>query len=200
MTRLSLIGASLVSGAVAALGHAPFGLWPLALIGFAALAFLVARSDRPTLAAWAGGTGYFALALHWIVEPFMVDAATHGWMAPFALVLLAAGLALFWGLAGWVSARLGGNRAMAWAVCLTAGEFVRGHVFTGFPWALPAYIWADTDLRLLASIVGPYGLTLLTLALTSAVVMDAGRPRVRTPLLVGAGFLALALGAGLLAG
>jgi apolipoprotein N-acyltransferase len=29
----------------------------------------------------------------------MVDAKEQGWMAPFALVLMAGGLALFWGLA-----------------------------------------------------------------------------------------------------
>lgn len=180
MSRLSLIGLSFGSGALAALGHAPFGLWYVGLAGFIGLAYLVSRASRPTLAAWAGGAGYFALALHWIVEPFLVDAATHGWMAPFALFLLAGGLALFWALAGWASARHGGNKALGWALCLTAAEFARGHVFTGFPWALPAYIWAESDLRMLASLVGPYGLTLLTLGFASMVVMDWGRMRPRT--------------------
>ncbi|MFT5344457.1 MAG: apolipoprotein N-acyltransferase, partial [Dinoroseobacter sp.] len=58
--------------------------------------------------AWLGGAVYFAVVMHWIVEPFQVDAARHGWMAPFALVFLAGGLALFWALAGWTAGRLGG--------------------------------------------------------------------------------------------
>ena len=200
MKRLTLVGFSFTSGALAALGHAPFGFWPAALAGFAALAWLVARGGRPALAGWAGGTGYFAVALHWIVEPFLVDAAIHGWMAPFALVLLAGGLALFWGLAGRLSARIGGNRALNWALCLAAAELARGHVLTGFPWALPGYIWADTDIRMLAALVGPYGLSLLTLGLTSLAVMAPGLPRVRDVILACAGGLALWLGGSQLGG
>jgi apolipoprotein N-acyltransferase len=71
--------------------------------------------------SWAGGAGYFALTLHWIVEPFMVDAARHGWMAPFALVFFAGGLALFWAAAGWAAVRLAKApvaRALAFAPAL----------------------------------------------------------------------------------
>ena len=156
----------MAAGAAAALGHAPFGLWYVALLGFGALTFCVARARTPRrafTAAWLGGVGYFGVGLHWIVEPFLVDAAVHGWMAPFALVLMAGGLALFWGAAGWVAARIGGPVALGWALCLSLAELLRGHVFTGFPWALPAYIWTDTDIRMTAALWGPYGLTALTL-------------------------------------
>ena len=160
--RLTLVVAGL-GGLAAALGHAPFGLWPVAFLGFAALIFAVVRTGRPGFAAWIGGSAYFSVTLHWIVEPFLVDAARHGWMAPFALVLLAGGLALFWALAGWLSARMWGPRALTFAVALAAAEVVRGHIFTGFPWVLPAYIWADTPLRLSVSLIGSYGLMSLTL-------------------------------------
>ncbi len=200
MGRGRLIFFAALAGAAAALGHAPFGLWPISLVGFAALAWMVAFGGRPALAGWSGGLGYFALALHWIVEPFMVDAATHGWMAPFALVLMASGLALFWGAAGWVSARLGGHRAISWALCLAGAEMLRGHVLTGFPWVLPAYIWADLDVRLMAAVVGPYGLTLLTLVLGSLVVMDRVFPRTRTIFLIGSLVVVTVIGSGLRSG
>jgi apolipoprotein N-acyltransferase len=164
------MGLAVLAGAAAGLGHAPFGLWPVSLLGFGALAYLVATANnarQAMLIGWAGGVGYFLVTLHWIVEPFLVDVALHGWMAPFALFLTTAGLALFWGLAGAVSARIGSNRAISWAVALTAAEMLRGHVFTGFPWALPGYIWADTWVRMTASAFGPYWLTLLTLLLTA---------------------------------
>ncbi|MCE8470621.1 apolipoprotein N-acyltransferase, partial [Rhodovulum sulfidophilum] len=83
-----------------ALGQAPWSLWPLALCALAGLIWLVARGETPGRSAriaWAGGAGHFALALSWIVEPFLVDIRHDGWMAPFALILMAAGLALFWG-------------------------------------------------------------------------------------------------------
>ena len=164
-----------LAGVAAGLGHAPFGLWPVAFLGFVALCWLVSRASRPFATGWAGGAGYFALTLHWIVEPFLVDVETHGWMAPFALVLLAGGLALFWGGAAWLSARMAGPRALSFALALAAAEVLRGHVFTGFPWALPGYIWVDTPLRLAVSVTGSYGLTLLTL-LAAALPVAFARP------------------------
>ena len=157
---------SLLFGAAAALGHAPFSLWPIALLGFAGLTWVVSRAARPAVAGWLGGVGYFAVTLHWIVEPFLVDPVRHGFMAPFAMVFSAGGFALFWGAAGWLSKRLS-PRALGWAVALAAMEMLRGHLLTGFPWALPAYIWTDTNVRLGAALIGPYGLTLVTLLIAS---------------------------------
>ena len=177
MTRLKGMGGAGLAGAAAALGHAPFGLWPIALLGFAFLITSVARMDKPALMGWAAGVGYFAVALHWIVEPFLVDVARHGWMAPFALILMAGGLALFWAAAGWLSKKVkqrSAARALAFAVCLAAMEMVRGHIFTGFPWALPAYIWADTPLRVVTAWTGSYGLSLITL-LALALPVAMGR-------------------------
>lgn len=175
MTFWGAMGASALAGAAAAAGHAPIGWWQLSFVGFAALALFVSTSDRPGRVAWFGGAGYFAASLHWIVEPFLVDAQTHGWMAPFALLLFAFGFGLFWAIAGWASARLGGNRAVVWAVCLAAVELARGYIFTGFPWALPAYIWADTPVIHAAAFFGPYGLTVVTLILFAMPVFSSDK-------------------------
>ena len=150
MTGACLALGVFFAGAAAALGHAPFHLLPISLIGFAGLIWFVARQHEikaAALACWLGGTAYFAVTLHWIVEPFLVDVARHGWMAPFALVFLAGGLALFWGLAGALAARLGGTarrRGAVLVVMLAAVEMVRGYVLSGFPWALPGYVWIES--------------------------------------------------------
>ncbi|MDR5652801.1 apolipoprotein N-acyltransferase [Ruixingdingia sedimenti] len=156
-------------GALAALGQVPFSLWFVALPAWAAGLALIAAAPRPGLAAgraWLFGAGHFAVALHWIVEPFQVDPARDGWMAPFALVGMAFGLALFWAGAGWLAARVmrdGPGRALALVAALSLAEFIRGHIFTGFPWALPGHIWIGLAPMQLAAWVGAYGLTLLTL-------------------------------------
>lgn len=186
MARALGITLPLLSGGIAALGHAPFSLWPVALAGFAWLIWLVSRALRPTLAAWLGGVGYFAVTLQWIVEPFLVDVARYGWMAPFALILMASGAALFWAAAGWLSVRLTPG-AIGFAAALAAMEMVRGHILTGFPWALPAYIWTETDVRLSAALIGPYGLTFLTLLI-------AALPSLTPRLWVGAGMSLAATG------
>lgn len=162
---------ALMSGAVTALGLAPFDLWFVALLGLAAgvYLFLSARDTRQTaLIGWGFGSGYFAVGLNWIVEPFAVDAARYLWMAPFAMVFMSTGLALFWAAAFWGARFLGKNgthvaRVLALAVCLSGAELARSYVFTGFPWALISQIWVQTDVIQVISILGPHGLTLLTL-------------------------------------
>lgn len=152
-----------VLGAMAALGQAPWGLWGLALPAFGGLVWLVSRAQpmRAALLALFAGAGYFALALNWLVQPFMIDAAKDGWMAPFALLFMAFGLALFWAAAGYATRLLPGS--FGFAVALSGAELARGYVLTGFPWALPGHIWIETPIAQVAALLGPSGLTLVTL-------------------------------------
>ena len=163
-----------------ALGQAPVDAWYVTLLALAALMYLaVRRADAAGLAwiMWAGGVGYFGLALSWIVQPFLVDAARDGWMAPFALVLMAGGLSLFWALAGWAAGRLSVHpacRAMFLALTLTLVELARGYVATGFPWAMIGHVWLETPVAQLAAYVGPAGLTAIACVI-AALPVAAGR-------------------------
>ena len=157
-------------GAVAALGQAPVS-WPwLALPAFALGIGLFTMPIGPVRAAWRGwamGAGHFAVALFWIVEPFFVDPWRHGWMAPFALLGMAGGLALFWAAALGLAAVLGRGSAVArvlWAVAaLAAAEMARSVLFTGFPWALVGHVWIGWPQMQLAALGGADALTLVTL-------------------------------------
>ena len=51
------------------------------------------------LLLWLLGAHRENAALHWLVEPFLVEPEIFGWMAPFALTFMAGGLALFWAAA-----------------------------------------------------------------------------------------------------
>lgn len=158
------------AGAGAALGHAPLYLWPLTLIGLAAMIRLVATA--PKGAGWlglAGGAGYGAVVLSWIVEPFLIEPETYGWMAPFALTFMALGLGAFWALAA-LAARALPFRvpALGFALNLTAVEYLRGHILTGFPWGMPGHVWISTPVAQLGAFVGPTGLTLGLLLATAA--------------------------------
>jgi apolipoprotein N-acyltransferase len=197
------------AGALAALGQAPFDLWPATALGLAALLWLCARATRPRAAAWiawAGAAAYFAVALHWLVEPFLVDAARHGWMAPFALAGMAGGLALFWAVAAWIAARTIPHDAQAarlvgLAALLAAAEVARGTVLSGLPWAQPGHALIDTPaLWPLAAQAGAYGLTLAMLLAAAGLALLAGAgARGGWPRRLGlAAVLALPLGAGLL--
>ena len=123
--------------------------------------------------------------MFWIVEPFLVDPARDGWMAPFALVLMSGGMALFWGLAGALAGigRSLPTRALGFAVGLAATDLLRGYVLTGFPWALIGHVWIGTPVMQAAAFVGPVGLSLIATLAAALPVLSAG-PRGRIALTV----------------
>ncbi|MGB3317392.1 MAG: apolipoprotein N-acyltransferase, partial [Albidovulum sp.] len=168
-------------GAVMALGQAPWSLWWLAVPALTFLTLLIAVERRAMQAVWLGwiaGAGYFAASLFWIVEPFFVDAGTYGWMAPFALLFMSFGMALFWALSAGIGALGRGPcpRAVGFAIGLTATDLLRGYIFTGFPWALIGHIWIGTPVAQAAALVGPVGLSALTAFAAALPVLARATP------------------------
>jgi apolipoprotein N-acyltransferase len=165
-----------VAGATGALGQAPYDL-PLVLLLALALAFVLHEFQHErkgaALTGWAFGVGYFCITLVWIVEPFQIDPERHGWMAPFALVFMSAGLALFWGAAFWCARFLARG---TWPLVLTwtAAELLRAYVFTGFPWASPAQALVDGLAGRSLAWWGPHGANLWLFA--SAWVLSLNAP------------------------
>ena len=159
-------------GVAAGMGQAPLDAWFVALPALALWLNLAQAQGRDFLHGWVFGIGYFAFSLRWIVEPFMVNPARDGWMAPFALVLMAAGAGLFWGLASWLAAR----NLWRLVLLIIVAEVTRSLILTGFPWALVGHIWIDTPLAQIAAFTGPHGLTLVTMLLAwSLAALAAGR-------------------------
>jgi apolipoprotein N-acyltransferase len=198
---------ALGAGAASALSQAPLGFWPVLAVTFPVMVWLIddarARGRRAAwVCAWTGwcfGFGYFAAGLYWMGYAFLVDAETFAWLLPLAVTGLPAVLAIFTAL-GFACARLfwtrGPERILAFAVALTATEWLRGHVLTGFPWnafgyALASPLWLPQA----ASILGIWGLTFIALAVFAApaTITDEspGTGRRYLPL----GCAALALGA-----
>lgn len=179
---------AVLAGAALALGQSPFSLPLFMFAALPVLFALFAASNGPKSAAltgWFAGAGYFALALFWIAQPFLVDAERHGWMAPFAVVLMACGLALFWALAFAVARTAtakGYGSAAGLAACWMLAEYARSVLFTGFPWALIGYGWVETPVAQNAVWAGPHGLSLLTMlaglslavALPRSLIVSAG--------------------------
>ncbi len=197
---------SLLAGILIALGQAPFDLWPLAVVGLILAALRISRAESPATGFWRGftvGFGFAAVALIWIVEPFLVDAARHGFLAPFALAAMSAGFGLFWGLGFWLAVRLtrpaGLSRAFALAAAWTLMELARAYLFTGFPWALVSLLWLQTPVYQLAAFVGPHGLAFVTLCL-AAVTAGALVQHRRDILLTATACLAIAWGGGWMLG
>lgn len=170
------------AGAIAALGQAPVSFAWATLAGLALAFVLWSRATGSWDAArigWLFGLGYFAASLFWIVEPFLVEPERHGWMAPFALIGLAGGMALFWGAAFGLARRFGlaggWGAALGWAVWLGVAELARSYVLTGFPWALIGHVWVGWAPMHLAAWVGPIGLTFMTALAVAMLVWSMRR-------------------------
>lgn len=154
---------------------------------------------------WFFGLGHFATGLYWVAAAFNVDSDAWGpiWGVP-ATLALAASLALFFGVGAVIAMLLwtkGVRRVAAFALAFFISEWLRGHILTGFPWLLPAYVWTPGEpISQLASLVGAYGLTLLTLLIAAApaVLADGGQSSGRrfAPVLVAALAVGMAWGWG----
>jgi len=192
-------------GVLSCLAYGPFYLWPVLLLTYPALAWLIDGTRGPRawvqagLVGWAYGFGFFLVGLHWVGFAFVVDVERHAWLLPIVAVLLPGGLALFFAAAAGLARRQwseGPSRVVTLVVSLMAFEWLRGHVLTGFPWNLPGDVWAGWDAMFQsASIYGVYGLSLVTLliALAPATLVNAdGSPSaIRWP--ISAGLAALIL-------
>jgi apolipoprotein N-acyltransferase len=182
--------ASLVAGGLSALAFEPFNIFAAQLLGYAALVLLLEgvpdarrRTFRFALTGWAFGFGQFLVGLYWIGNAFEVDAANHAWQIPFVLALLPGGLALFPALACVVATGFWQNgpaRVLVLSAALALSQYLRGHILTGFPWNLAAYGWgAVPEILQSASVLGSYGLSLITILLgvSLAELCARGRPR-----------------------
>lgn len=139
------------AGGLSALSMAPANAsWILALtLPVLYLALHFCRSKKTAFAAgWLFGFGYFVFGLYWVGNALLVEGNPYKWAWPLAVCGLPALLAFFpafGALAVYLAGRL--ERFAGWAAfaaILTLSEWLRGHLFTGFPWNLFGYTWSDT--------------------------------------------------------
>ncbi len=181
---------AIVAGGAAALSLPPFDFSPALLIGFASLVVLIdsavfdARPGRQAaIAGWGFGFGYFAVGIHWIAYPLLVNPERDAWLLPFVMVLFPGGLALFYALGAALAARFwrpGPQRVFLFAAVFGTTEWLRGTIFTGFPWNLPGYGWSGAFAVLQsAALFGIYGLTVLSLLFAGSLALLARPDRKR---------------------
>jgi apolipoprotein N-acyltransferase len=166
--------AAFLLGAVSALAFAPVHALPILLLSYPGLYWLLGGCRRWTGAfgvGWSFAFGQFVVGLYWIGAAFLVDAARFAWLLPFAVSLLPAGLALFVAPAVTLSwaAPVGWRRWLALGCAWTLSEWLRAHLFTGFPWNQLGYVWAASDeVMQSAALFGVYGLSLSTVLVATA--------------------------------
>ena len=204
LTRWRRLGAAFGFGVLATLAMPPAYLVPVLLIAIPGLLGLLdgvtCRRDAFVLGWWFG-FGHFVFGLYWISFALLTDIAKFWWLMPVAIAGLPAVLALFPALsvlALWTLGVRGLARIVAFAALWTGCEWLRGHLFTGFPWLLTGYGWvAWTPVLQTVAVTGVYGLSLLTMLVAGlpAALWDLTVPR-RRALTALSGGLALFVGLG----
>ncbi|MBN9091478.1 MAG: apolipoprotein N-acyltransferase [Reyranella sp.] len=175
------MGAGLVAGALTALAMPPLHWLPLAVAGLVVFVWLWDGAPTARIAGWRAwwwGVGHFIVGSYWMLEAFFVPPADFALLGPPAIVGLAMVLGVFPGLAAWTTKALvlrwpqfGSRyrRLVLLAIAWTATEWLRGHVFTGYPWNPLGHVWAfATPLLQGAALVGVYGLGTLTFIVLAA--------------------------------
>jgi len=157
------------AGAISVTGFAPFGLGPLPLFSLALLFYLWRHPARDGLNTWTGcafGLGLMGFGVSWI----RISIAQFGGVPPALAVVTTLVFILFmaayYALAGWLSGRLKRGGEAVWLVLIlpalwVLGEWLRGWLFTGFPWLSLGYSQIDLPLAGFGPVLGVFGVSLV---------------------------------------
>src|SRR5512146_2168064 len=191
--KYSSLSVAFVAGLLCVFGFAPLGLFPVPVLALAVLFVLWSRAATPRAAGWLGfafGFGLFAAGIGWIYVALHDYGGMPLWLALPATLLFAAFLALFPALAGFAQARFPAwQGAVFWSpeeesrphphrfripvqvslgvlmpAAWVAVEWLRGLIFTGFPWLTLGYARRDSALAGYAPALGVYGVSLVAAA------------------------------------
>lgn len=162
-------------GMLTVLALPPVHFWPAAFVGLSGFFLFLDQAQTKWAAfirGWLFGIGFFGAGLYWLTNAFLVNADKHGWLIPIAVPALAAAMGLYIGVTALLGHGLFRNqksagaiygRLLLFALAWTVMEWVRGWLFTGFPWNLMGTVWSFSDEMIQpAAYVGAYGLSLLT--------------------------------------
>ncbi|MBA4044829.1 MAG: apolipoprotein N-acyltransferase [Erythrobacter sp.] len=183
MERRPLL-AALALGVIAACAYPPLHLWPLGLAALAGFVWLIHSAPNWRSALWRGwwfGWAHLTLANNWIATAFTHQAKMPEFLGWLAVPLLCAYLAVYPALAALAAHWLAKKRPL-WAFGLVlAGawivtEWLRGWVFTGYPWPPVGLMllggWDTSGAAMLLPLMGTYALSGLTVLLAAALLAN----------------------------
>lgn len=163
-----------LAGAGAVFGFAPYGIFLLPVLALAALFWLWNRAERPTQAGWLGfafGMGLFCTGISWIYVALHDYGYMHPILAALATALFAAVNSTLPAAAGYAQAKFRATPNLRILLIMpaiwTLVEWLRGLLFTGFPWLSVGYSQVpNSPLTGYAPLLGVFGVSLI--AATSA--------------------------------
>ena len=124
------------------------------------------------LYGWCFGFGYFLFSLYWIAISLTFDQSFK-FLIPIATILLPAFLAIFYGLITYLFSIFYSKNVVSsffiFSILFGTIEFIRGFIFTGFPWNLISFSFSNSIYFIqILSIIGTYSFNLICISLFTA--------------------------------
>ena len=173
---------ALISGGIGVFAFSPYDYWSVAYVSLLGLIYIAKTAPKRT-ALWATflwGLSFFSVGTSWLHVSIHQFGGSPLWLSYGLVVLLAAYLSLYPVLFTYLIQRFQVQSAVIFAAIWTLTEFLRGWVFTGFPWLQFGYSQIDSPFWGIAPIFGVTGLTFFTLW-ASAVVFNGLSALFSTP-------------------
>ena len=167
-----------IIGLITSFSLPPYNLILINFITFPTLLFIVFVLKQSKKKAkvffrvgWLFGFGYFLSNLYWITYSLTHDDIFKIFI-PFALILIPAFLAIFYGSFTLLLFKFGNNKKITliliFSLIFSIMEFIRGNILTGFPWNLIVFSWSSSlsSLQIL-SLIGTYSFNLVSITIFS---------------------------------
>ncbi|WP_439241363.1 apolipoprotein N-acyltransferase [Lonepinella sp. BR2474] len=181
---------ALISGGVGVFAFSPFDYWGIAYLSLFGLLYVAKIPQKSTAlrASFLWGVSFFSIGTSWLHVSIHQFGGSPLWLSYGLVLLLACYLALFPLFFSYLVQRFKVSSPVIFGAIWTLTEFLRGWLFTGFPWLQFGYTQIDSPFAGIAPIFGVSGLTFFVVWL-SAMIFNAvfsliNRPRKKNIALV----------------
>jgi len=190
----------LMTGLLIPFGFAPYNL-PYLLFPLLSIFvwYLISQSNiRSFWLGWLFGFGQFVIGFSWIYHSIHTFGHAPAALAVLMIVVLAAYCALFPGLAAYLAQRFFNKNLMLFLlvgmpVMWALTEWLRGYLFTGFPWLSLGVSQVDTGLAFYIPVFGALGAGVVMLMVAGLILNSVLQPQ-KARVLLPAVFLVFILG------
>ncbi|MBI5599223.1 MAG: apolipoprotein N-acyltransferase [Deltaproteobacteria bacterium] len=168
----------IISGTILILAFAPFGRGYLACAGFIPLFFALegAAPRKAFFTGWLWGFVFFLGTVYWVVHSMYFYGGVGFVAGTLVMLLLVVYLALFPAVFSVFLSRTGTHGTLTRVFLIpslwVSLEYMRGYLFSGFPWVLLGYSQINyLPLVQIADLAGVWGVSFWVMAINAAVYL-----------------------------
>lgn len=181
---------AVIAGGLLPLAFAPVGFWPLSFLSPAILLLLLPGTSLrgSTALGFAYGLGQFGVGVSWLYESFTLFGAAVAPLAALITALFVAAISVYPALTMWLARMTSGDtehllprHILAFTGSWVFLEWLRGWVFSGFPWLDLGIAQTSSPLGGFLPVVGEYGVGMIVLLLAGVLAWSVDHLSTRPP-------------------